>query len=104
MSPEQARGDTLDARSDLYAVGVILYQLLTGRLPFEAESPTQVVLPTSPTSPTDPRVVAPERTIPESLVDVTLKALAKDAERPLPGRRRVRRRAHRARSRRSKTA
>src|SRR5580698_2492892 len=57
MSPEQARGDELDARTDLYAVGVILYQLLTGRLPFEAESPTQVVLKHLSDAPKDPRLV-----------------------------------------------
>ncbi len=78
MSPEQARGDELDARSDLYAVGVILYQLLTGRLPFEAESPTQVVLKHLTDIPRDPRAVAPERQIPQLLVDVTLRALAKE--------------------------
>jgi Protein kinase domain/AAA ATPase domain/Tetratricopeptide repeat len=77
MSPEQARGDPLDARSDLYAVGVILYQLVSGRLPFEAESPTQVVLAHLTQIPTDPREVAPERMIPQALVDVTLKALEK---------------------------
>jgi serine/threonine protein kinase len=79
MSPEQARGDPLDPRSDLYAVGVILYQLVSGKLPFEADSPTQVVLAHLTDIPRDPREVAPERMIPKSLVDVTLKALAKDA-------------------------
>ncbi len=54
MSPEQGRGDPLDPRSDLYAVGVILFQLLTGRLPFEAESPTQVVLMHLSKAPPDP--------------------------------------------------
>jgi len=78
MSPEQGRGDPLDARSDLYAVGVIFYQLLTGRLPFEAESPTQVVLMHITEQPTDPRSVVPERQIPKPLVDVCLMALAKD--------------------------
>src|SRR5580698_8561222 len=77
MSPEQARGDPLDARSDLYSVGVILYQLLAGRLPFEAESPTQVVLAHLSQLPQDPREVAPDRLIPQTLVDVTLKALEK---------------------------
>ena len=78
MSPEQGRGDPLDARSDLYAVGVIFYQLLTGRLPFEAESPTQVVLMHITEQPEDPRSVVPERNIPSLLADVCLMALAKD--------------------------
>ena len=78
MSPEQGRGDPLDARSDLYAVGVIFYQLLTGRLPFEADSPTQVVLMHITEAPEDPRVVVPERNIPSLLADVCLMALAKE--------------------------
>ncbi|MDB4941552.1 MAG: protein kinase [Labilithrix sp.] len=79
MSPEQGRGDPLDPRSDLYAVGVIFYQLLTGRLPFEAESPTQVVLMHITEPPPDPRTAAPERLIPSLLADVCLMALAKEA-------------------------
>jgi serine/threonine-protein kinase len=77
MSPEQGRGDPLDARSDLYAVGVILFQLLTGHLPFEAESPTQVVLMHLTAAPPDPRAVAPDRHIPEAIAEVCLRALSK---------------------------
>ncbi|MDP9033991.1 MAG: serine/threonine-protein kinase, partial [Myxococcota bacterium] len=79
MSPEQARGDPLDPRSDLYAVGVILYQLLTGQLPFDGDSPTQVVLAHLSRAPKDPREVAPGRQIPQPLVDIVMRTLAKDA-------------------------
>jgi serine/threonine-protein kinase len=78
MSPEQGRGDILDPRSDLYALGVILYQLLTGKLPFDGDSPTQIVLAHITNTPQDPRVVAPHRAIPEALTEVILRALAKD--------------------------
>jgi serine/threonine protein kinase/tetratricopeptide (TPR) repeat protein len=81
MAPEQGRGDPIDGRSDLYAMGVILFQLLTGRLPFEADSPTQVVMMHMTIPVPDPRQVAPERTIPEPLVHVVYKALAKDAKK-----------------------
>lgn len=78
MAPEQGRGDAIDGRSDLYAVGVILFQLLTGRLPFEADTPTQVVMLHLTAAVPDPRQIAPERQIPDSLTDVVFKALAKD--------------------------
>ncbi|MBN2191963.1 MAG: protein kinase [Polyangiaceae bacterium] len=81
MAPEQGRGDPIDGRSDLYALGVVLFQLLTGRLPFEAESPTQVVMMHLSIPIPDPRQVAPERGIPATLVDVTLRALEKDPAR-----------------------
>lgn len=77
MAPEQGRGDAIDARSDLYAVGVIMFRLLAGRLPFEGESATQVVLKHITLPPPDPRTIAPERGIPPALVDVVLKALSK---------------------------
>lgn len=78
MAPEQGRGDPIDGRSDLYAVGVVLFQLLTGRLPFEADSPTRVVMMHLTVPVPDPREVAPDRNIPSSLVDVVYRALSKD--------------------------
>lgn len=81
MSPEQGRGDPIDGRSDLYTCGVLLFQLLTGRLPFEAESPTQVVLMHLTLPPPNPTTLAPNRRIPPALVNVTMKALEKDANK-----------------------
>jgi serine/threonine-protein kinase len=80
MAPEQGRGAVIDARTDLYAVGVILFQLLTGRLPFEADTPTQVVLMHLSIPAPDPRQVAPERNIPDSLAKIVAKSLTKEPE------------------------
>lgn len=81
MAPEQGRGDPIDGRSDLYAIGVMLFQLLTGRLPFDADSATQIVLMHLTVPVPDPRVVAPQRAIPESLVQVVFRAMQKEARR-----------------------
>jgi serine/threonine protein kinase/tetratricopeptide (TPR) repeat protein len=80
MAPEQGRGAVIDARADLYAMGIILFQLLTGRLPFEADTPTQVVLMHLSIPPPDPRQVSPERNIPESLAQVVARALSKEPD------------------------
>ena len=75
MAPEQSNGLN-DYRSDIYSLGVILYQMLTGRVPFTAESPVAVSLKHIQTMPIPPREINGE--IPESVETVILKALAKD--------------------------
>ncbi|MAQ15090.1 MAG: hypothetical protein CMN30_09900 [Sandaracinus sp.] len=78
MPPEQARGEQVDGRGDLYALGVVLFELLTDQLPFDDETPTKVVLRHINDPVPDPREVAPHRGIPDSLADIALKALQKD--------------------------
>ncbi|HMI85910.1 MAG TPA: protein kinase [Polyangiaceae bacterium] len=80
MAPEQGRGAVIDARADLYSMGIILFQLLTGRLPFEADTPTQVVLMHLSIPPPDPRQVSPERNIPEALADAVARSLNKEPD------------------------
>jgi serine/threonine protein kinase len=77
MSPEQARGEPLDGRSDLYSLGVVLYEMLAGRVPFESDSATNTLLMHLTEQPADPRDVAPDRAIPASFAEVALRALAK---------------------------
>jgi len=77
MSPEQAKGATLDGRSDLYSLGIVLYELLAGRVPFEAESATSTLLKHLTEAPVDPREVAPDRAIPAAFAEVALRAIAK---------------------------
>ena len=65
ISPEQAAGDTIDARTDLYSVGVMLYEMLTGRVPFEADTPVSVALKQIQSKAVLPRELNPS--IPEGL-------------------------------------
>ena len=78
MSPEQARGGPIDSRSDLYAVGVILYQLTTGVLPFESDSAVGFATKHLTAEPPPPSRRRPDARISPGLERVILKALAKD--------------------------
>src|SRR4029077_1977663 len=78
MSPEQARGDELDARCDIYATGVILYELLTGRVPFVGSTPLSVLTAHLTEIAEPPRERAPDRDISQALEAVVQHALAKD--------------------------
>jgi len=75
MSPEQISGIELDARSDLYSAGVVLFECLTGRLPFEAESMYALIAKHLDEPPPDPRTLNAE--VPQALAAVILKAMAK---------------------------
>lgn len=78
MSPEQGRGAAIDARSDIYALGIILFELVTGRVPFRAETPIGVIVKHIQDPLPLPRSLNP--TLPESIEAVILKALAKNPE------------------------
>jgi serine/threonine-protein kinase len=79
MSPEQALGRPLDHRSDIYSVGVIMYEAFTGRVPFEAESFMGILTKHITAQPSPPRELAPERDIPPEIEAVILKAMEKEA-------------------------
>lgn len=81
VSPEQAKGGPVTPQSDLYSLGVVLYEMLIGKVPFEAESPIGVAMKHIDEEPRPPREVNPR--IPELLNDLTVELLAKDpGDRP----------------------
>jgi len=78
MSPEQARSEQVDARADLYAVGILLYEMATGRKPFQAERDLAVLRKQIEEAPASPRGLEPA--ISEGLEKVILRALAKERD------------------------
>ena len=76
IAPEQARGAATDARADLYSVGVMLYEMLTGKLPFDANSAVSVAVMQLQADPKMPRQINPN--IPVGLEEITMQAMQKD--------------------------
>jgi hypothetical protein len=80
MSPEQARCQTLDARSDIYALGVLMYEMLIGKCPFTAEEPVGLLLKHVTEPPPPFNTVRPELQVPAALEALVMKALEKDRD------------------------
>lgn len=79
ISPEQARGSHIDARSDLYSCGVVLYEMLTGRLPYEGDNPVSVAIQHINSIPISPREL--NSAVPVGMEQITLKAMASSVDR-----------------------
>jgi serine/threonine protein kinase/Tfp pilus assembly protein PilF len=79
MSPEQVDGKEADQRSDIYAFGIILYEMLTGQTPFQGDTPFSVALKQKAEAPPDPRKINPQ--IPEDLSRLILKCLEKEKDK-----------------------
>ncbi len=78
ISPEQARGEVADERSDIYSMGIVMYELLTGQLPFDGESPVAIALKQMQAEAKRPRELNPD--IPEGLEEIIMRAIQKDPD------------------------
>ena len=78
LSPEQAKGGEVDPRSDLYSLGVVLYELLTGKTPFDGETPVEIAMKHLSTTPQPPSKLRPD--VPRELDMVVMRALAKNPD------------------------
>jgi serine/threonine-protein kinase len=77
LSPEQARGAPVDQRSDVYSVGIVLYEMLTGKVPFTGDTPLEIAMKHLSEVPVPPSELRPE--VPEDLDLIVVRALAKDS-------------------------
>ena len=77
FSPEHARGGFTDAKSDIYSLGVVMYEMVTGRVPFDADTPVSVALKHMQEEPEEPIEINPN--IPSSINKIIMKAMKKDA-------------------------
>jgi eukaryotic-like serine/threonine-protein kinase len=84
MSPEQARAEVLDGRADLYSAAIILYQLVTGDIPFKADSPMGIVSRHLAEVPKVPSLRRPDLPIPKSMDQLILRGMAKNREERFP--------------------
>ena len=78
FSPEHARGGYTDAKSDLYSLGVVMYEMVTGRVPFDSDTPVSVALKHMQEEPIEPIALKPE--LPKSVNDIIMKAMKKDTQ------------------------
>lgn len=78
FSPEHARGGYTDAKSDLYSLGVVMYEMVTGRVPFDSDTPVSVALKHMQEDPIEPIILKPN--LPKSINDIIMKAMKKDPE------------------------
>jgi len=78
MAPEQARGDEIDHRLDVYAAGVVLYQMLVGKVPFGGDTALGIITKHLTDTPVPPHVRVPELGVPKALEDIVQKAMSKD--------------------------
>lgn len=76
ISPEQARGGYVDCKSDIYSLGIVLYEMLTGKVPFESDSPVAVAMKHLEERPVPPCEIDPE--IPAELQEIVMKAISKE--------------------------
>lgn len=80
MSPEQAKGEELDGRTDLYSMGVIIYEMLTGEVPFRGSTPVEVIARHLTDPPLPPSKMRPDIRIPRALEAVVMRAMSKRRE------------------------
>ena len=82
ISPEQAKGSGVDARSDIYSLGIVMYEMLTGRPPFDGETPVSIAIQHFNATATPPRALNPS--VPEGLEQITLRAMEPDLAKRYP--------------------